>query len=394
MRYERLPLAPHDFLERLETLRFGFGKWDLHVDGRNTVMDGALVLTAEEHRAAVHAAEDLARAAAGARRRLQDDPEDARRLGVPAEVAEAAAAEPRDRPVVTRIDLFRTRAGWQASEFNDDCPGGYNEALGLPAVFGDVVPAGLAVPGDLPEALAALLGDGPVGIAYATGYAEDLQVAELLVRLLHARGIDTVAASPAHLETDGPCVTLLGRPVATVLRFFPSEWLPLLPNWGTWRRLAASGAALVNPLAAALTQSKAIHLWLREHGDASVRRYLPETSMLDEVTAQSALQRPHAHVLKPAFGRMAEGVVLGAACPPRLWRKRVKGALLERRTRPYVVQRKFDPVPVETGAGTAGTACLGAYVVDGRFAGYYSRFARGPLVAYDASNVLTLVETA
>jgi hypothetical protein len=88
---------------------------------------------------------------------------------------------------------------------------------------------------------------------------------------------------------------------------------------------------------------------------------------------------------------MGEGVVLGRGCPPEAWRKSLAAALRSRRARPYVLQDRFDAVPVETQPGRTATACLGAYVVAGRFAGYYSRLSATPVVAYDASNVLTVV---
>jgi glutathionylspermidine synthase len=395
VRYQPLPLAPGDFRERMERLRFEYGKWDLNVAGKATVPCGALVLTAREHAQVVGHAEALARAADHARAAIAQDPPACAALGVPPALAEAAAAEGDRGPVVTRIDFFRTRSGWQVSELNDDCPGGYNEAIGLPAVLADALPPGLAVPGDVGAALVRTLGGhgGRVGIAYATGYAEDLQVAQLLARLLAAAGHEAVAASPAHLETKGDRAALLGQEVGCVLRFFPAEWLAALPNWQAWRRLARSSVPVRNPLSAILTQSKGIHAWLRDrHG--GVRDLLPATRPLDAASAAEALAHPHRSVLKPSFGRMGEGVVLGSTCPPELWRKRVAGALRDARTRPYVVQERFDAVPVETQPGSTRTACIGAYVVDGRFAGYYSRLAPGPVVAYDAANVLTVVEAA
>ncbi|MFA5943850.1 MAG: glutathionylspermidine synthase family protein [Candidatus Thermoplasmatota archaeon] len=381
----------------MDRLRFDWGKWDLDVGGKATVARGALVLERAEHEAVVAAAEALADLATRARERLRHDPVALRGLGLDARLIEILPDEPAG-DLVTRIDFFRTKDGWQVSEFNDDCPGGYNEALGLPVVLADVVPDGCAVAGDLPDSLVGLFGpDGGSALLYATGYAEDLQVVELLSRLLQAEGCETVLASPAHVRIEGGRPVVLGRPVDRLVRFFPADWLPGLPNWSEWAGLGRCGIAVRNPLAAAATQSKAIHRWLwetaRDGADqALVRRLLPRTAELDEATAAEALARPYDVVLKPAFGRMGEGVVLGRECPPDTWRKRVASALRSRRARPYVVQDRFDSVPVETEPGRTATACVGAYVVAGRFAGYYSRLSASPVVAYDASNVLTVVE--
>ncbi|MEK6975443.1 MAG: glutathionylspermidine synthase family protein [Candidatus Thermoplasmatota archaeon] len=394
MRYHAFP-RPADWPQRMADLRFQYGKWDLDVAGRPTVAQGALVLTRQEHDQVVADAEALAAVTDKARNQLAKDPAGAQALGVDARLAAAISGEPAG-PLVTRIDFFQTRTGWQVSEFNDDCPGGYNEAIGLPATLLDLAPAGLGLAGDLPDALVRLAGDGPVGLAYATAYAEDLQVVELLARLLATQGVRSVLASPAHLEVNGAQVRLAGQDVATVFRFFPADWLTALPNWQDWGRLGATEVPLRNPLACAVTQTKAIHAWLWEHAADSdralVERLLPRTRMLDEDSKADALQRREDVVLKPTSGRMGEGVVMGRECPPEQWRKRVDSAHRSRRSRPYVVQDRFDSVPVETGPGQTAVACLGAYVVDGRFAGYYSRLSTTPVVAYDATNVLTLVE--
>jgi glutathionylspermidine synthase len=394
MRFE--PFAPQEaaWREAMDRLRFGWGKWDLDVAGKATVARGALVLSRREHDEVVAAAEALAGLTAKARERLVRDPDALRGLGVYPKLAEAVADEP-PGPLVTRIDFFQTADGWQVSEFNDDCPGGYNEALGLPVELASWLPDGCTAPGDLPDALVRLFGgDGTSALLYATGYAEDLQVVDLLSRLLRGQGCATLLASPAHLDPGGQA-RVLGQDVDRIVRFFPAEWLTALPNWDAWASLGRAGVPVRNPLAAAATQSKAVHAWLWSESRGAdrglVERLLPRTAALDESTAAQALARPERSVLKPAFGRMGEGVVLGRGCPPEAWRKSVAAALRSRRARPYVVQDRFDAVPVETGPGRTATACLGAYVVAGRFAGYYSRLSAAPVVAYDASNVLTVV---
>ena len=400
MRVEPLPISAAAFATRMDDLRFGFGKWDLHVGGKATVPASALVLSREEHHSIVRDAEALTGLAARARDRIKREPALAQGLGIPSALLAAGVAEA-DAQLATRLDFFRTRQGWQVSEFNDDCPGGYNEAIGLPALLGDALPPGTGLAGDLPDALVRLAtamhtDAGPLALLYATGYSEDLQVVEMLRRLLDGAGMPSVLASPSNLELQSGRLHVLGGAVGGLFRFFPADWLLGLPNWKSWGRLGASGIPVSNPLSAVLTQSKAIHGWLHAntggHDRELVQRLLPPTRLLDDSTARDALAEPHRFVLKPTFGRMGEAVVLGRECPPATWRKRVTAATRAARTRPFVVQDRFDSVPVETQPGRTATACVGAYVVAGRFAGYYSRLAHGPLVAHDATNVLTVVE--
>lgn len=395
MRFEPLDLPDAAWAKRLDALRFTFGKWDLHVAGRPTVPRGALVLSAREHAEVVRAAEALYALADRAQDRWSADADATRALGVPPALVPLARAE---RPAgrVTRIDFFLTADGWRVSEMNDDAPGGFNDAIGLAAVLHDLVEKGLDVPGDLPEALPALASRGArrVAFAYATAYAEDLQVVELLSRLVEADGPETALGSPEHLAFDGARATFAGESVDVAYRFFPCEWFPVLDNLAAWERALDAGLRVVNPFRAAWTQSKAAFALF--HAEASgadreiVDALLPRTLLLSAETHEFAVEERARLVLKPAFGRMGEGVLLGALATRERWAKALAAAAI--RQRAWVLQDRFVPLRVETAPGVARTPCLGAYVVDGRFAGYYSRISEHPVVAYDAANVLTLVE--
>lgn len=370
MRFVPFALPPNAMKARLARLTWEYRKWDTHVRGRDTTTRGALVLTRREHDEVVRSSEELYALADDAMRRWphEDHPE----LGVdPALKALARGPGPR----VTRIDFFLTQDGWRVSEMNDDAPGGYNDALGLVAVFADAVDKGLEVPGDLPEALLRLLAGKRVGLVYATAYAEDLQVVQLLADLLAVEGIESVLASPAHLEDDGK---LAGQDVDVLYRFFPSEWYPALPNLEAWRN---TSARVVNPFSCAWTQSKASFALLQHPT-------IPLTMPFD---AKLALAQRERFVLKPCFGRMGEGVVIGAHRTEHEWRNAVAGAS----RRPSVLQQRFQPLPIEVSPGVTAHACVGAYVVNGEFAGYYSRLSttNDRVVRFDASNVLTLLET-
>lgn len=385
MRFAPFALTPSAFEARRERLTWGFHKWDTHVSGRETVARGALVLSAREHTELVAASEALFAQSEAAMARFVADPDATRALGVDPALAPLARGATGAR--ITRIDWFLTARGWMASEWNDDAPGGFNDALGLAALFHDAVEKGAEVPGDLPLALLRLLAAPEarrVGFCYATGYSEDLQVVRLLADLVETEGVETVLASPAHLAHADGRTTLAGEEVASVHRFFPAEWFPVLPNLGAWRDAVAAGLRVVNPLACAWSQSKASFALL----DDDPR--IPRTRILTPALAREAMADRERLVLKPAFGRMGEGVVLGAETTRDAWRKALEGAL--RRPAPSVLQERFHPLPLETAPGETAIVGVGAYVVEGRFAGYYSRIARGNVVRHDASNLLTLLE--
>jgi hypothetical protein len=49
----------------------------------------------------------------------------------------------------------------------------------------------------------------------------------------------------------------------------------------------------------------------------------------------------------------------------------------------WIVQERFDNLPIVV-EGETIYGCFGPYVVDGKFAGLYNRFARDGFIAYNA----------
>lgn len=379
MRFVPFALPEPALRQRLDALRWRFRKWDTHVRGRSTLAPGALVLTREDAREVARVAEEVAARCDAAMARWPRDAGMTHALGVPEELVPLARGT---RPRITRVDLFPTAQGWMASECNDDVPGGYNDALGLPALFADAVEKDLEPPGDLPEAILRMVGDARrVGLVYATAYAEDLQVVRLVADLLELDGRACVLASPAHLEPGG---RLDGQQVDAIFRFFPGEWFPALPNLDAWRETVDAGVPVANPFATLWTQSKLAFAHLDHPA-------IPRTVPLTRERVAEARAGKDALVLKPAFGRMGEAVVLGIEETEASWEKALAAAL--RRRMPTALQARFDPLRVEVRPGVTATPCVGAYVVDGRFAGCYSRISERRVVRFDAANVLTLVET-
>jgi hypothetical protein len=86
---------------------------------------------------------------------------------------------------------------------------------------------------------------------------------------------------------------------------------------------------------------------------------------------------------------MGDAVVLGSLETEADWARAVKQAAggAER----WVAQRRFDVQPLEVD-GDTWYPTVGAYAVNGRFAGYYSRVARRPFITHEAFHVATVVE--
>jgi glutathionylspermidine synthase len=390
-------LTPQQHADVLRALRFRYYKWDTYACGACLVLPEAMVLSPEAHEIVVGAVEGLHAALARFEARVRHHPDALRRLGIPAALHRYIAEEETHPLELARYDLFPTEDGrWMVSEFNEDVPGGFNEAVGIPELLGDPGD-GLRWAGDLRAAFVAAFREyDSVALLYATAFSEDLQHMLILERWLAEDGHPTVLASPAHLRPGWRRPRVLGVPIDATFRFFPGEWMPNLPNLRTWQHFGPR-LPQMNPLRHLVRQSKTMFaLWredgLLDEGDrALVQRHCPWTETFDPA-ATATLKRERARwVLKRAFGRMGDGVVIGALVTEQEWDETLAEA--SRAVTDWCVQERFVVRPVPFADGPMYPA-VGAFVVNGRFAGYYSRVAPRPLITHEAYHVATLVRSA
>ncbi|OGU29264.1 MAG: hypothetical protein A3K13_04450 [Gemmatimonadetes bacterium RIFCSPLOWO2_12_FULL_68_9] len=389
-------LSPADEAQVMRALRFRYFKWDTYGGGRCLVLPEFMILSQQAHQEVVAAVEGLHRALDRFVRRVQGDSEALARLGIPAPLHPLIAAEQDGAPTLGRYDLFLTDDGrWMVSEFNDDVPGGFNEAAGLPALLGDPGD-GLEWHAELRERFLDAFRDyDAVALFYATAYAEDLQHMLILERWLAEAGHRTVRASPAHLERGWRRPRVLGTPIDAAFRFYPGEWMPRLPNFATWLRLGP-GIPQMNPLRHLARQSKTMFaIWRQSRLDpedrALVERHCPITMPFDGQQVPLLRVERECWVLKRAFGRMGDAVVLGSLATEREWEETI--ALAQKAPADWCVQECFAVRAIPFAQGPMYPA-VGAYVVNGRFAGYYSRAAARPLITHEAYHVATLVQAA
>lgn len=341
-------------------------------------------------------------------------------------------------------DAAMANRSWRVSEVNADVPGGFIEAGPLARLMVEMGREGSCEaeagpdPGDaLAVAIARQLealgngegkgevgGRGVVALVHATAYADDFQVMRRVQECLTGAGLRSVLSAPDHVEWRGGVLgggavhTPSGERVGAIVRFFPAEWMPELGRRRKWESYfgesggaaspTASGASaadatvgdansvlLTNPATALLVQSKRwALLWDRlETRVETWRRLMPET-----VDPRVARRRSRAlprsafvgdqWVLKPAMGRVGEGVLVpGVASKDEKAVRR--GA--RRDPRGWVAQRRFFSVPIQSPIGPLHV-CLGVYVVDGRAAGMYARASSRALIDQGAFEVPVLIE--
>jgi len=387
--------------------------WDAYVGGRRRVDLHPIVLPRALHERARAAAESVMHAVSTAASRAHRDPVERARYALPPSarrLAEASYAA-RDDASLVRVDLLLGEDGdFRVCEINADCPGGHNEALGLPRL---ARAAGHSRDHDPTHVVAALAhrlaslartgGARPaVGIVYATAYAEDLQVCALVRRELRRLGVDAVLAPPtAPRKSAGGGLSVRGVEISALYRYFPAEYMEGQANVDAIAEVVASGRVrTLSSFAHVYTQSKlslararALAPELSPAARAALA-HVPETHDLLDVPERTLRGDRGDWVVKRGYGRVGEDVVVGALLAREEWDEALTAVLADRRAGESWIAQRFVPQrPITTPWGPR-LLTLGAYLLDGAFVGYFARVTSTSHVSHDALVLPVFVEEA
>jgi hypothetical protein len=144
---------------------------------------------------------------------------------------------------------------------------------------------------------------------------------------------------------------------------------------------------VANPATAILTENKRFPLvWDKLATQLPTwRKILPETR--DPRDAPWAGSDDW--ILKTAFCNTGDTVCMRELVNPSQWRKAARWA----RWLPgnWIAQRRFTATPIDSPAGPI-FPCVGVYVINGKSAGIYGRYAAKPLIDFSAVDVAVLIE--
>jgi glutathionylspermidine synthase len=371
-------------------------KWDPQVGDADTIGDHACVLSAETATKLSRLAEALAAETVAMEEALLRRPDLHAELGVRGKLRRVLAGPvPAERTSVRvmRFDFHPSEDGWSLSEVNSDVPGGFAEASALPALAAERTPMGRPggdVAGALVAAVAARVEAGAwIALVHATAYSDDRQVMQYLASRFAEAGLVAALLAPDHLRWSQGRASSIAEgqegPVAAVVRFFPADWLPALPG-RDWRGYFSSRLVMCNPPSAALSQTKRLPVvWDRLGVDVSTwRSVLPET----RDPREAPWRTDEGWLLKPALGRVGEGVAWRGVAPETEWRKMARDASLWPRS--WIAQRRFRSRAL---AGRDGPRhlCVGVFTVDGKAAGFYGRLSSRTIIEKHAQDVAVLV---
>jgi len=399
------PLRAPSLLRELEQR---YLVWDAFVGGKRRVDLHPVVLSASLHERAQEIAASVMRSVSGVAARAHADPAERALYALPpsAQRLAEASSHARDGASLVRVDLLLGEDGdLHVCEINADCPGGHNEALGLPRL---ARAAGHMLdhdPTHVVSALAARLarlaregaGRPAVGIVYATAYAEDLQVCAIVRRELRRLGVEAVLAPPtAPTATASGGLSVRGVEISALYRYFPAEYMEGQENVGAIARAVAAGRVrTLSSFAHVYTQSK-LSL-ARAHAvaprDPAIAR-VPATYDLLDLSERELRASRGDWVVKRGYGRVGEDVIVGALCEREEWDRALDAVLADRRAgESWIVQRFVPQRAIETPWGPR-ILTLGAYLLDGAFVGYFARVTPASHVSHDALVLPVFVEPA
>ena len=301
---------------------------------------------------------------------------------------------------ISRADLFMCTDGRvQCCEVNSDTPSGEAEAVLLNRLLGPyhdaVQDPNRGLPGRFWRMLVASHGGCPprtVGIVYPTELSEDLSMIAIYQQWLEARGCRVILGSPYNLHADGGGVGLFGERVDLIIRHYKTDW------WGerevAWRDAApypdpdpldgplrllleaeyAGRVTVVNPFGAVLSQNKLslAFMWEEQHrfsvpAQRWIRRYIPPTYRLTQMSAANLLTQRQEWVLKSAYGCEGEETICGPFVSATDWQETLVNTIPHL----WVCQRFFHVAPEPHGSFPN----YGVYLVGGRSAGMYTRLS-------------------
>jgi hypothetical protein len=306
-------------------------------------------------------------------------------------------SEPARLPVAfARYDAFRTPGGWRFSEFNCDVPGGVHEGAGLNDLIGGT-PSRFQVVDLLAESLCRNTVRPTIAICYASGFAEDLEQCQFLRRKWSRIGLRSILCNPENLVWNGRDLRAFGEHIDIVYRFFPVEWLTEVDNLDALLSASRSGGLpMINGLSSLIGQSKkTMALWHErldlfdsEERDL-ILRHVPRSEEFRLANLDRYRRDRERLVVKRQFGRIGEEVLMGVHSDDEEWADWLRWPGSE--PEEWIVQERFENLPIDV-EGETIYGCFGPYVVDGRFAGLYNRFARDGFIAFNAL-VGAVVET-
>jgi len=384
MKIESIP--PQHYPDYRMDVMFDGYKWDLQAGEQSTISDNVLLMEYEDAKFLADHAVKLYHETIKMERALHNNPKVVPELGISKKMADALCNckyDPSRHIRFMRFDFHPTTGGWQISEVNSDVPAGYPEASVLPALalrffngyrqfgcFGEVMKRNLTRLVPRGSAIAYL---------HDTHTVEDYQILHYIGDMMEQEGYGAVYASPENISWDNGKAYIKTQELGAIIRYFPVEWMEFSKNVD-WCGFVGTKIPSCNHPIALLTQSKRLPLvWDALGVDVPTwKKLLPETRDCDNIV-------PNGWILKPAFGRVGEGINIPGTMSEEEESEIKKAAKVE--PTQWVMQKMFESKLID-----GMHVNIGVFVMDSEFAGFYARISSEARIDEDASEIPILVK--
>jgi glutathionylspermidine synthase len=238
-----------------------------------------------------------------------------------------------------------------------------------------------------------------VGVVSSHSWIEDMAQATWMAWLLNRAGQPALVGDVTDLASHGARIALRGQPIDALYRFYPVERLYRHAVFAAVCEAAIDGNLLVlNGLRGFLAQSKACLAWLWSNRSTlgstactTIERHLPATVLARNPDALDLLPRG---VVKHVNGREGDSVVFGNTLDTAGWEARLLegGYVVQRAVNsPAVDDVEVDDLSQRIHRVGPRYACVGGFLIGGRFGGCYTRLD-GRVTSARATYAATLRE--
>ena len=371
-------IKEQDYSEYSQNVIFDAYKWDLKVGDQSTIGDCAILLENEEAEKLKEIAEKLYIETINMEAKLKNRVDLCKYIGISEQMSQALADciyEPEKHIRLMRFDFHPTKSGWAVSEVNSDVPAGYPEATILPLLAEKLFPGYIRF-GDFESVFVEsfknkIKKNSTIAYLYDTHVVEDYQILKFLGDCLEKHGYKSLYISPVNIKD---------IKVDAVYRYFPVEFLEHTLGVD-WRAFLNNSISSCNHPIALLTQSKRLPLVWDELGVD----HTMWSTMLPKSVCVTKAHKDKSYIFKPAFGRVGEGINVPNTIS-KDENEAIKSTALQNPTQ-WVAQKLF-----ESQSFSGQHLCVGAFVIDGKFAGFYGRSSIKARMDFDASDVAVLAK--
>jgi hypothetical protein len=204
--------------------------------------------------------------------------------------------------------------------------------------------------------------------------------------------VEAFLAAPTSLVEKKGRLEFKGTPIGALYRYYPTEYMEEQGNLAAIERAVSNGnVRAFSGFDCMYLQSKTVMARAWAHRESLsplarcfVEHHLPETRAASPAARELLVGAREDWVLKRSLGRVGDEVFVGRLLPQPIWVDVVDQVLqcCAQGDR-WIAQRFVPQAPVATPWGER-LVTLGAYVLDGAFAGYFARLSKESHVSHDA----------